>query len=378
MSKEDKGAETRETFTEEIKKRTHGKSGPATAEAEQKAKKTGKLHPLVDPAGYGVIRRSLPRFIQRDDGLWEMAVGTPMPKEDRLDTTTSMHDSTDVAIQVLPDSYGLCLSVLPGYDLQMATGVFGDIQDPIVLCRPQFEMTAAKIVESLTLMVPLRDGGDIPEDPHYGIFGAAYLTDTYISKIGLKGYDFTITDAPARHRLDEKQLIRIYGTEVFKKAAENGHQIVASDLPSTTEVVQDLLKRAHAFVLQVYNRSDTTEFWTEVFGRERVIVLPSTQMLPQVQAAVIGLTEGTLDLLQVTDFLRENNISKEDAKRITRSVAGIPIGLQAALPNFSKRPKKGDLFRSKTDIWPIDPSEIDVRAEADGEGSKPEEGVEWL
>jgi len=307
-----------------------------------------------------------------------MAVGPPMPKEDRLDTTTSMHDSTDIAIQVLPDSYGLCLSVLPGYDLQMATGVFGDIQDPIVLCRPQFEMTAAKIVESLTLMVPVRDGGDIPEDPHYGIFGAAYLTDTYISKIGLRSYDFTISDAPGRYLLDEKQLLRIYGPDVFAKTAENGYQIDHNNLPSTVEVVQDLLKRAHGFFFQVYNRSDTTKFWTEVFGRERVIVLPSTQMLPQVQAAVIGLTEGTLDLLQVTDFLRENNINKEDARRITRSVAGIPIGLQAALPNFSKRPKKGDLFRNKTDIWPIDPNEIDVQTKVDGEGDKPEEGVEWL
>jgi hypothetical protein len=358
----------RGTFTREAYTHSHTafvpKSGPATAKAEQQARETGKLHPLVDPAGYGVIRPSRLRFEERPDGLFELTIGTSVPSETRLDTTGSMGGNVEVAIKVLPDSYELCSLVLPGCDLHMAIGIFGDVVDRFVLCRPQFEMLAEKIVQQLTLMVPERQGGDAPEDPHYGLFGAAYLTDFYINKIGLKSYDFTVSDAPARDRLDESQLVRIFGKEVFVKVEENGFQMSRQDLPTTKEVVQDLLKRAHAFFLQVDDSRSTHEFWTEVFGRDRVVVLPNTGFLPQVQAAIIGLTEGTLDLKQVPDFLQKNNVDKENAKLIARSVANIPIGAQRALPNYVKRPKKGDLFRSKTDLWPISAEELEPGAVA--------------
>lgn len=350
--------------------------GPATRKAEQHAHETGKLNPLVDPAGYGVIRRSLPRFEKQGNNLWLLTVGTPMPIETRVDTTGSMGGNVDVAVRVLPKAYELCSNVLLGYDLQIATGIFGDVQDRFVLCRPQFEMVAEKIVEQLTLMVPERAGGDRAEDPHYGLFGAAYLTNRRINYIGLKGYDFTVSDAPGRALLDERQLNRIYGDNVFDKVAENaeGHYIFDShSLPTTTDIVRDLLLFAHAFFLQVGNDSDTTTFWTQVFGSQRVIVLPSTELLPQVQATIIGLTEGTLELAQAEEFLLKNNVEESDAKKIVRSVAGIPIGAQAALPNFGKRPQKGDLFREKTDLWPVDRSEVDSEAPSPSDG-----GPTWL
>lgn len=367
----DKRAMTREIFTREIKKKVTEK-GPVTAKAEQQAHKTGKLNPLVDPAGYGIIRRSLPRFVKESE-FWRLAIGTPMPIETRVDTTGSMGGNVDIALRVLPNTYELCSSVLPGYDLQIAIGIFGDVSDNFVLCRPQFEMEAEKIVQQLTLMVPERDGGDTPEDPHYGLFGAAYLTSTYINKIGLKGYDFTVSDAPARDRIDESQLYRIFGKEVFEKVAENGHQMKVSDLPNTVEVVHDLLKITHAFFLQVGDSSATTEFWTKVFGHERVVILPSTELLPQVQAAIIGLTEGMLKLEEVEKFLHKNNVVKTEAKYIVDSVANIPIGAQAILPNYSRRPNKGDLFKEKTDLWPIDNSGKDHNT-----GVKSDVGPKWL
>ena len=365
---------SRETYRSATKKFVASDGRPATAKAEQKSYETGKLNPLVDPAGYGVIRRSLPRFEKQTNGLWLLTIGTPMPIESRVDTTGSMGNNVDVALRVLPKAYELCSGVLPGYDIQIATGIFGDVCDRFVLCRPQFEMVAEKIVEQLTLMVPERNGGDRPEDPHYGIFGATYLTHTYISRIGLKSYDFTVSDAPGRDLIDERQLKRIYGDEIFIKIAENGYLIDPHDLPTTIDVVQDLLKRAHAFFLQVGNESDTTEFWIKVFGPERVVVLPSTELLPQVQSAIIGLTEGTLNLQDIGEFLTKNNVSDSDAKKIVRSVANIPIGVQASLPNFGKRPQKGDLFREKTDLWPIDPGEV-VQEQGD---EKPGESPKWL
>lgn len=227
------------------------RSGPATRAAEQAAKSTGKLDPLVDPAEYGVIRRSLVRFVERPDGLFELTIGCSMPVESRVDTTGSMGGNVDVAIRVLPDTYELTSRLLPGYDLHMALGIFGDVVDDWVLCRPQFEMVAEKLVQQLTLMVPERNGGDFAEDPHYGIFGGAYLVASFANAIGLKGYDFTISDAPARDSLSERQLVRIFGEDVFDKVAANGFQLDRNDLPSTEEVVRDLQDRAHGFFLQV-------------------------------------------------------------------------------------------------------------------------------
>lgn len=334
--------------------------GPATQRAYEKAINTGKLDPLVDPAGYNVIRRSLLRFIERPDGLFELSIGTSVPVEIRLDTTGSMGNNVEIAIKALPDTFGLTSSLLPGCDLHMAIGIFGDCADRFVLCRPQFEMLAEKLVHQLTLMVPEHGGaGNGGEDPHYGLFGGAYLTAAYINRIGLKGYDFTISDEPARYELDSRQLKRVFGDEVFDKAAANGHPIDPNNLPTTKQVVDDLQKRAHAFFLQVGGNHYVNEFWTEMFGPERVIVLPSVELLPQVQAVIIGLTEGTLSLSEVSGFLEGNGLSSEyDREAVLRSVSNIPIGAQAALPNYDRRPKAGDLFRTKEDLWPLTPTEL--------------------
>ena len=348
------------------------RTGPATAKAEAQARDTGKLNPLVDPSGFGVIRRSLIRFEKRDDGLWVVAVGTPVPIEMRVDTTSSMGNELDNALKSLPDTFELMARMLPGCDPQMSIGIFGDVCDRFALCRPQFEMEARKIVEQITLQVPCRGGGDIPEDPDLGLFGGAYLTATYLELIGLKGYDITISDAPGRGMVDEKELIRVYGPEVFDKVTENGHQINRRDMPNTKDIVTYLQRRAHAFFFQVNGSSETASFWASIYGRNRVVKLPSTSLLPQVTATVIGLTEGTLKLREVEAYLMSNNVDARTADLIVSSVANIPIGAQAALPNFGKRPQKGDLFRNKTDLWPIDPNEVPKAAspEAKGKGGK--------
>ena len=334
--------------------------GPATARAEEQARITGKLDPLVDPAEYGIVRSSRMRFEERTDGLFTVTIGCPATVETRLDTTGSMGGMVDDALKGLKNLYLLVQQVLPGSDLQVAIGIFGDCDDPqFVLCRPQFEMEAEKIVRQLTLMVP--EGGGCAnwgEDPHYGIFGSAYLTDAYINRIGLKGYDFTVTDEPARDHLREHQLVRIFGKDVFDKVAENGHLVDRRDLPDTKQVVDKLLERAHGFVLSVGDRYNAVRFWQQMYGPERVILLPDINYVAHAQAAIVGLTEGTLNLEEVEPFLRRNGVDNFAARQLMRSVVNIPLGAQAALPNFDRRPKAGDVFRTKTDLWPMDPSEV--------------------
>lgn len=355
-------------------------SGPVTRRGVEEVRKTGKLNPLVDPAGFDVIRRSLPRMEKQDiSGLYRLTVGIPMPIEIRLDTTGSMGDNVEKAMKNLPDTFGLCSELLPGYDVQMAIGIFGDCDDNFVLCRPQFEMTAAKIVEQLTLMVPEGcGGGNGGEDPQYGLFGAAYLTAAHINRIGLKGYDFTISDEPARIRLRKQQLKRIFGDEVLQRVADNKFEF-SEEMLNTEKVVQDLLDRAHAFFLELDSRySNMHSFWVDLFGPERVVVLPNIELLPYVQAAIIGLTEGTLDLSGVAEFLKENKVNGSDTSRIIRSVSNIPIGAQAILRAKLDRPlpQKGDLFREKTDLWPVNPDEVVTNTTEIG--SENNEGPNWL
>lgn len=345
--------------------------------AEVEYRRTGHLDALVDPRGYGVIRPSRMRFDERPDGLYVVTIGTPVPVETRLDTTGSMGGFVDTAMRNLRDLYLLTQGMLPGCDLQISTGIFGDCEDANVLCRPQFEMDPEKIVHQLQLMTPQRGGaGNGGEDPHYGIFGGAYLIDRYINKIGLKGYDFTVTDEPARRDFDEYQLRRIYGDEVFDKVAENGFEINRRSLPDTKEVVSELLKRAHGFVLSVGDRYNAVRFWQEMYGYERVVVLPNVDYLPHVQALIVGLTEGTLDLAEADSFLANNNVDRYAAREIMRSVVNIPIGAQAELPNYGRRPQAGDVFRTKTDIWPMDPSEVPALDSPSEE--LVDEGPTWL
>ena len=321
----------------------------STKAAKEQAIETGKLQTLVDPSSFGVVRLSLIRLEENADGKFELLVGCSMPIETRVDTTGSMGNNVDIALRVLPDVYECCQTVLPGYDIHIATGIFGDVQDRFPLCRPQFEMIASKICEQLTLMVPEGKGGDHPEDPDLGIFGGAYLCRHYINRIGLKGYDFTITDAPGRGLVDSKQLKRVYGDEVFEKAHKNGFTFAGDEVFELHEVWNDLIKRAHAFVLLV--GSGAKEWWIEHVGKKHVVVIPNMEYVPYIQAVIVGLTEGTLTLDGIPAFLEKSNMNKDDIKKIADAVVNIPLKAQAKLKNFKKRPKKGDLYAGKPNVW---------------------------
>jgi len=356
--------------------RTARSAGSATHLGEERIRRGQGLDPLVDPAGNGLIRRSLARKDQLPDGRFELTVGTPMLVETLLDTTGSMGGNVAIALDRLPHLYDLLKesdrAVLGRYDLQLITAIFGDVRDEYVLNRSHAEM-GEKIAQQMTMLYPERGGaGNGKEDPQYGIFAAAYLTAAETNGYGLKTYHFTISDEPIYELYDEQTLVRVFGETVFEKVAENGHVLDRDELPDVQQVIADLLTRAHAFFLEVPNGRGINEQWSRLYGADRVVVLPSVELLPQVQAAIIGLTEGVLDLQGLEAFLRANEVSAPDAADIARSVANIPIGAQAALPSFDEIPAAGAIFDRKTDLWPVGQSE-----EPEAE-SIPDESGMWL
>lgn len=351
-------------------------AGSATHVGEERIRRGQGLDRLVDPAANGLIRRSMARKDQRPDGRWQMTVGTPMLVETLLDTTGSMGRNVEIALNKLPLLYALLKesdgAVLGRYDLQLITAIFGDVRDQYILNRSHAEM-GDKIAEQMTMMYPEHGGaGNGKEDPEYGLFAAAYLTAAETNSYGLKTYHFTISDEPIYEAFDEQILVRVFGDTVFDKVAENGHKINRRRLPDTQQVISDLKTRAHTFFLEVRGRDRIHEQWSRLYGADRVVVLPSVELLPQVQATIIGLTEGVLDLQTVDEFLRGNGVGESDARSIVRSVAGIPIGAQAALPGFNDIPRAGALFENKTDLWPIgyadDEVEEDVPAHVESGG----------
>lgn len=362
-----------------------GKQG-ATSSAEERVRRGEGLDPLVDPKGpphLGPIRRSLPRF-EKEGNFWVLTRGVPMSEETLLDTTGSMGNNVDIAFKVFPFSYDMYTTgrnpVLARYDPQIATAIFGDVEDNIqenkpVLCRSQFEMDE-KIVIQMTRMVPSRLGfGNGKEDPQFGLFGAAYLTKARINDYGLKYYHSTVTDEPVVETVDLRWLKKIFGEDVLERIEENGYSFTARDLPNTAGVIRDLQTKAHAFIFMVGFRPDVKRQWMDLYGADHFVMLPGggTDYIHHVKALIIGLTEGVLDLTNSKDFLREHGVSDVDASLIVRSVAHIPLGAQMLCENFDRLPKAGDLFREKTDLWPIDPSEAALETEEESE-----EGPSWL
>lgn len=316
-----------------------------TKKAEEQARKSGHLSEIVDPA-VDPIRRSMIRLNPYQNKQWIVTVGCPMDIEVSCDTTSSMGGEVDTEMAVLPDLYGEVAKVLPGYDPQLCLGIFGDVCDDFVMCRPQFEMEAPKIVNYLKEMAPQRAGGDSPEDPQYAMFARAYLTDTYMNRIGLKGYHFTVTDATCHERLNCKDIQRIFGKEIFDNELKN----MDGAIPTMNAMIKELKRKTHQFILVIDAYDSTVGFWQDLCGENSVIEISSTRQLPAVISAIIGLTEGTLDIGDLDQHLGEYC-----STRLIRELSRIEIGAQAKLRHQLPHPvpQKGDIFASKGDTWPL-------------------------
>jgi hypothetical protein len=316
--------------------------------------------------------------------------------ETLFDTTGSMGRNVQDAFDALPELYSLLAdgqqAVLGRYDTQIITAIFGDVQDKYVLQRSQAEMDK-KIADQMTLMVPEGDGGDGPEDPEAGLFGAAYLTHNTLNAYGLKRYHFCVTDASTHGSVSLSTLERVFGKEVMAKVAENDlNRLLENRFPQiakgtsfkTRAIVADLLREAHAFLIEIGTRS-CRSFWQPVYGSERIVSIPSTQFLPHAQAAIVGLTEGVIGLRDVGKFLQtQGGLSASNASMIADAVSGIPVGAQAKLPNFSKIPLAGAIFEKRQHLWPVGHEFFALNEGVDaGEGADPAPvkkkagGVQW-
>lgn len=346
-------------------------AGDTSYAGKEKLNTTGKLDPLVDPSAHGVIRRSITRFVEKA-GRFILGNGVAMLVETLGDTTASMSTNVDLMFAGLPKLYELFATgthpVLGKYDPQILNATFGDCGDDTpYLQRSQAEMTSEKIATQLTLLVPSADGrGNGGEDPQFGLFAAAYLTNAAVNKYGLKYYHFLTSDEPAHGYLDIQSLKQVFGDEVLAKVKENTEKnFNAHNLPEMEEIVSTLKKQAHAFaIILPHHLYNTREYWRELYGVGHVVEVETTEYLPYVQATLIGLTEGVFGLNDVPEYLKSVGLNQTEARKIQRAVANIPVGAQTQFENFAKLPAKGSVFAKKDDLWPMkDSGKVDKNSE---------------
>lgn len=355
-------------------------AGRATFEGEERARQGKALDPLVDPSKYtDQNKRGSNTLLVPEGDEFVAPFGVAMPVQTDTDTTGSMGNNVDIVFQVLPKVQNLLIqgenAVLKRYHTQIATGIVQDRVDRYPYLRTMFEPDN-EVERQMGLLVPNRAGGDATEDYQLGLFMAAYLTKLSINDYGLKGYYCVVGDERGRDKLDARVLEQVFGSDVLERAFGSKS---AKALPSTSEVASELVKNWHAFYLQVNNNSYATEWWAELFGKDHVVKLPRTEDLAEVQAVIIGLTEGVLDLQSAVDFLGGSKSDRGKSARIIEAVSGIPIGLQASYPNFNKIPLAGARFKNRDDIWPIGtsvPKKGKTRPSSEGKKSDTK-GKDW-
>ena len=348
-----KGSWSEATYTS---RSTEAKTrGTATYEGEDRVLQGKGLDPLIDPSKYGVIRESN-NLLVPDGKEFVLQFGVALPVETDLDTTGSMGGNVDVAFGVLPKVQDLLVkgsgAILKRYHTQIATGIIQDRGDRYPYLRSMFEPDN-EVERQMGLLVPERGGGDATEDYQLGLFAAAYLTKTSIMQYGLKGYYFIVGDQRGRDEFDQNVLKQVFGPTVLEKAFGSRPP---QSLPSIAEAAKKVIANWHVFFLQVGELPPITRWWANILGSDRVVNLPQTEDLAEVQACIIGLTEGVLDLRSAADFLNDskrNLDQKVASSRIVMTIGDIPIGLQTTYSNFNRIPAAGSRFKSREDIWPI-------------------------
>lgn len=348
----EKGEWSRATFAARAETVRKVGGGTATFEGETRAKQGKGLDSLVDPKERGVVRGSN-NLLVPDGKEFILKFGVAMPVETDIDTTGSMGRNVDIAFKVQPKVQNLLIqgegAVLKRYHAQLATGVIQDKSDQFAYQRSMFEPDN-EVERQMGLLVPERQGGDAPEEYQLALFAAAYLSKTSITEYGLRGYYNIVGDVIGRDSFNEALLSRVFGEDYKSKAIG----LPKGRLPTVKEAAERALEKWHLFFLQVGNDTYTVKWWADLIGEERVVRLPRTELLADVQAAIIGMTEGLYDPQSAAKALKKySDLSEADANKVATACEGIPMGLQKSFENFSKIPMAGARFKSRDDIWPM-------------------------
>ena len=322
----------------------------------------GKLHPNVD------IMNSPPRVSRNamvpgdEPGTSVLRNGPSLPVLLGFDGTASTAFWVKEFFKGAERQFGLLEGLRSRYNTQIASAVVQDVYNvrhdglPVVEVT-QFE-SDERSADQVRLLQPASKGNDTAaEDYEYFLAYSTLVEADIWGYYGLKGYLTLTLDEVGKDGISLEGVRRYLGQSV--------------DMPemSTAELCHELLKRWHLFILQVPScghsmLSRTYDYWCDAAGRNRVIPVSRPEMLAEVRAALIYMTEvgnptkqGLIDFFRMdkdgSDAIRVDSATIDAVWDMIKGVGEL-VGAQAALPNYDGIPLPGSVFRHYRDPWPID------------------------
>ena len=253
--------------------------------------------------------------------------GKPMTRESRdsdehpestpiivgFDVTGSMGDNPAILQRELKGLFGMLIRKDVVSDPQIAIAAYGDTHcDYVPVQFSQFE-SDNRIDDNLdNVYIEQGGGGNMGETSTTVAWYAAncVVTDAW-EKRGKRGYLFLVGDECALD-VTASQASEYLGTQ---------GPITAKDAFGAVQEKWDtyfLLVNNYAAEMQHSQRK-----YGELLGPDHVIVLESTESVPAIIAALIGLGERTVDAGTLTTDLAEAGFGMEVAKSAARATAGI-------------------------------------------------------
>jgi hypothetical protein len=233
------------------------------------------------------------------------------------DVTGSMGKVPRVFQTKLGGLFGLLLR--KGYveDPQIMIGAYGDAQtDRVPLQASQFE-SDNRIDECLdNMFIEGNGGGNGGETMSLAWYYLANhtATDAY-EKRGKKGYAFFVADEISLPVLEDRWVTDAIGV---------GQPESALDVNTLADKVKE---RWDVYILLIDNMSAkiqrSEEFYVNLFGRDHVLVVEDPDAITETIALTIGVLEGTVDLDDAVDDLKETGTTEVSLRSATKSVAGL-------------------------------------------------------
>jgi hypothetical protein len=275
-----------------------------------------KAHELLDPkrlAGAGSPFEGQTVRESRDNADHPNSV----PIATIFDVTGSMGTIPVVVQSKLAGLFGLLLR--KGYveDPQIMVGAYGDAySDRVPLQVGQFE-SDNRIDECLDKIFIEKNGGaNGGETQSLAWYYLAHHTATDAwDKRKKKGYAFFVADEIALDLLPEHIRDHIGDGEPF-----------GGDL-TVKNIAKSMTEKWDVFILLIDNMSariqGSEKFYKDLFGAANVLVLEDPESVAETIALTIGAMEGTVDLDDAIDDLKETGASALTIRSATKAVAGL-------------------------------------------------------
>lgn len=347
-------------------------------EGERVLRETGRLHPDADI--FGKTRVSHNSMLQEAGGF-RLVNGIALPFANIFDGTASTHQYLEAFFYAAERQYLLLAGIRPRYNVQLMTAVVNDRYNvktngiPVV-SGTQFE-TDERSAKQVRLLMPASMGNDTPTED-YPLALAFFMLgmDLDIPRYNLRGI-LTLTADEIGHE-------PVYAEDVQTYL---GHRMDRNQM-STSSICQRLIDVWHLFFLQVPTHNgamlaETTQWWRERMGADRVIRIYDPALLAEARAGLAYVLE-TLDPTAegLAEFLNrglDKPIDRDNIRTIWKWLQEVEghFGDQARLPGYDQIPMPGALFANLRDTRPIDDpqSQSDSSLPASPPAAKPT--IDW-